>query len=458
MKFRLRWIAGCLAALALASISGMVAAHAEEQHGDHAHEDGAHAHQRSAHAEAEHGGDKDADHGDEAEEAGHGDHHGHDDHDDVPKGPHGGRLLGEAAFQVEVSIFETGVEPQLRLHFYENSQPVAPGKVNAKVTLHRLGRAPEPFVFSPHGDFLLGDHTVIEPHSYEVEVEAKYASHGLSTHYESFEARVEIPEEVAAAGGVTGAIAGPRDLGRSRRLTGRVGMISDRLADLHPRFDGVVREATGSIGDRVQAGFTLAVVESSSTLARFSVHAPLTGVILDRRAVVGGSVGVGDVLYTVADLSRVWADFDVYGADTSMVRVGENVVVHEDSGADGVTATISYVSPLRDVHTQTMLARAVLANADGRWAPGAFLSGTIVIDEEAAAVAVPLSALQPWRGKDAVFVHVDGIWEARPVRLGRRGDELVEVLEGLDAGTVVATGNTFLLRAEIEKAGASHDH
>jgi cobalt-zinc-cadmium efflux system membrane fusion protein len=110
------------------------------------------------------------------------------------------------------------------------------------------------------------------------------------------------------------------------------------------------------------------------------------------------------------------------------------------------------------VHTQTTLARAVLPNTDGRWSPGAFVSATIALQEAPAGVAVPPSSLQTWRGRDAVFVHVNGIWEARPVRTGRRGGSWIELLSGVEAGTEVATGNTFLLRAEIEKAGASHDH
>ncbi|MFN2375468.1 MAG: efflux RND transporter periplasmic adaptor subunit [Candidatus Binatia bacterium] len=391
-----------------------------------------------------------------------GDHddHGHDQHEEsqAATGPHGGRLLSKDGFAVEVTIFETGVEPQIRAYAYEDDEALDPAGVKLKVTLHRLAREPEVLAFEKRGDFLLGDRTVSEPHSFGVEVEASAGRHSLRERYETVEARVTLAPEVAAAGGITGAVAGPRDLERLRRLTGRVGIASDRLVQLKPRFAGVVREAGGRIGDRVAAGAALAVVESSATLSRFRIDAPLDGVLLDRRAAVGSSVATDDVLFVVADLTEVWADFDVYGADTAVVKAGESVVIRDDSGAPPVAARISYVSPLRDVHTQTMLARAVLPNADGRWAPGAFLTGTIDLDEEPAAVAVPLSALQAWRGRDAVFIHAEGVWEARPVVVGRRGEEWLEILEGLEAGTAVATGNTFLLRAEVEKAGASHDH
>lgn len=393
------------------------------------------------------------------DEHGH-DEHGHEEaaHAEGATGPHGGRLLEGDHLQAEVTIFEEGVPPQMRVWLYDDGKPLPATDARVTITLQRLGRAPETIAFSPRGDFLVGDRVVEEPHSFVVEIDAVAGSRKLHASYETFEARVVIAPEVAAAGGVTSMVAGPRELERSLHLTGRIGIPSDRLADLHPRFAGLVREAVGGIGDKVERGAVLATLESNATLARYTVASPLSGVILDRRVVVGATVAESDVLYTVADLSRVWADFDVYGSDTSVVHVGEDLVVRDDAHAVEAAAKVSYVSPLRDVHTQTTLARAVLDNADGRWSPGAFVSATIALEEKPAAVAVPPSALQTWRGNEAVFILADGIWEARPVLVGRRGDEWIELLSGVDAGTTVATGNTFLLRAEIEKAGASHDH
>jgi len=359
---------------------------------------------------------------------------------------------------VEVSIFETGVEPQLRVYFYEDDAPLDPAKASLELSLLRLASKPERFTFKPKGDFLLGDHTVAEPHSFAVEVKASWGTHSLTERYDSFEARVTMKPDVAAANGVASEPARARSLERTRRLTGRIGMASDRRAELRPRFAGVVRQATGRIGEKVAAGSTLAVLENSTTLSQFRIDSPISGVLLDRRAVVGSSAGTDDMLYVVADLSEVWADFDLYGADSAVVHPGETVTIRDDAGHASADAKIAYVSPLRDVHTQTTLARAILPNADGRWAPGSFVTGTIAIDEPDAAVAVPQSALQTWKGRDAVFVHAGNAWEVRPVLIGRRSEVWLEVLEGIDAGAQVATGNTFVLRAEIEKAGASHDH
>lgn len=373
-------------------------------------------------------------------------------------GAHGGRLVGDGVLQAEVLLFETGVAPQMRMWITRAGRTVPPSEVSASVVLRRLARRPQAIAFEPREDFLLGDRVIDEPHSFRVDVEAVHAGHTLRASYETVEARVTIPVAVAMAGGVTSEVAGPRDLERSLHLTGRIGIAPDRIATLRPRFSSMIFEAGGTVGDRVRRGDTLATLESSSSLSRYSLTSPLTGVILERRAVAGTSVTETDALYTVADLSRVQADLDVYGQDALLIKTGEEVSVRDDAHAIEARTTVAYVSPLRDVHTQTTLARAELDNTDGRWAPGAFVSATLGLQETAATVAVPPSALQTWRGHEAVFVHADGVWEARPVRIGRRGERWVEVIDGLDAGTTVAAGNTFLLRAEIEKTGASHDH
>jgi cobalt-zinc-cadmium efflux system membrane fusion protein len=398
--------------------------------------------------------------GDHEHDHGHDSHggHGHGDHDDEERGPHGGRIVEEGSRRIEMKIFETGVDPQLRLWVYDGDELVDPQKVTATAELTRLGQEAEALSFRPVGDYLLGDKVIHEPHSFRIEVTASWNDKEVCGQIETIEARVRLAADVAAAGGVATEVATRRELGRQLRLTGRIGVPTDRIARLRPRFAGIVREAAASIGSAVREGDVLATVESSATLALYAIRSPLDGIVIDRSASVGAAAREDDELFVVADLTSVWADLDVYGADAPMVKVGETVRVADEARQKEQSAKISYVSPLRDVHTQTTLARAVLDNRDGRWAPGTFVTAMIAIEEEPAEVAIPISALQSWRGRDAVFVQIGDVFEVRPVVVGRRGPALIEIREGLRDGTVVATGNTFLLRAEIEKAGAAHDH
>jgi membrane fusion protein, heavy metal efflux system len=122
------------------------------------------------------------------------------------------------------------------------------------------------------------------------------------------------------------------------------------------------------------------------------------------------------------------------------------------------TATIEYLSPVGAAATQTLLARAILPNSDGRWWPGLFVSAEVVVEAAEVPVAVRAPALQRWRDGEVVFVREGEVFEAQPVRTGRRDRERVEVLEGLAPGREYVAEGSFVLKAEIGKSAASHDH
>jgi len=108
--------------------------------------------------------------------------------------------------------------------------------------------------------------------------------------------------------------------------------------------------------------------------------------------------------------------------------------------------------------SQSTVARAVLDNDDGLWRPGSAVKARITVEQQPAALVVPLAALQVLEGRDVVFVRDGDRYTAHPVRLGKRDGRQVEVLEGLDAGDAVVVEQSYLIKADIEKAGASHEH
>ena len=105
-----------------------------------------------------------------------------------------------------------------------------------------------------------------------------------------------------------------------------------------------------------------------------------------------------------------------------------------------------------------MLARATIANADGQWRPGSAVKARITVDLQPTALVVPLAGLQKFRDWDVVFIRVGDDYEVRPVTLGKRDATRVEVLDGLKAGDQVVIEQSYLVKADIEKSGASHDH
>lgn len=282
--------------------------------------------------------------------------------------------------------------------------------------------------------------------------------HGESDDHHDDEMQTTIHGEAAARAGLATSVSGPASIRTTLPVYGRIKLNADRVARAVPRFGGIVREARVSLGDTVEAGDIVAVVESNQTLVNIEVTAPLAGLIVDRNVSSGETVGEGTALYTIADLSNVWVDLNVPKRDQTKIKLGQNVTIQPDDGGLPATGTISWISPISSAEAQTLAVRVVLENTDRRWRPGLFVKAEITLSETTAPVTVKVSGLQTLEGTDVVFLHHDNDYEAQPVKLGRRSGDYVEVLSGLEAGVIYVSENSFLIKADIGKSGAEHSH
>ena len=164
------------------------------------------------------------------------------------------------------------------------------------------------------------------------------------------------------------------------------------------------------------------------------------------------------MLFTIVDLSRVWVELDVFQNDLPRIADNQPVEVFDLDGRKLADGRVSRIAPLAVHGSQSVRARVVLDNATGALRPGQFVSGRVTVSEFQSALAVEKSALQRFRDFDVVFEQVGDIYEIRPLELGRADATRVEVLAGLEAGARYVTRNSYLIKADIEKSGASHDH
>ncbi len=121
-------------------------------------------------------------------------------------------------------------------------------------------------------------------------------------------------------------------------------------------------------------------------------------------------------------------------------------------------ATIRDFLPLAEATSQAVTARASLPNRDGFWRPGMAVRGLVSVDQRSVPLAVRTEAIQQFRDFRVVFAKIGQTYEVRMLELGREGPEWTEVLSGIKPGTVYATKNSYVIKADIEKSGASHDH
>jgi cobalt-zinc-cadmium efflux system membrane fusion protein len=127
-------------------------------------------------------------------------------------------------------------------------------------------------------------------------------------------------------------------------------------------------------------------------------------------------------------------------------------------GETRAEATIDRLLPIAAAGSQSAIARVRLPNPEGVWRPGLAVSADVTVGERDVPLAVRTSGLQPFRDFTVVYAQVGETYEVRMLELGERGPDYAEVLGGIDPGVRYVTEQSFLIRADIEKSGASHDH
>lgn len=197
---------------------------------------------------------------------------------------------------------------------------------------------------------------------------------------------------------------------------------------------------------------------SNNSSASYSLRAPISGVVTEKHLAIGESVQDDSEVFVIADLSIVWAEMLVPDAQLSRVRLGQKVRVTSQNGQRQASGVISHNSPVVDPETRRAESHAHINNSDGFWRPGMFVSVEVVTDARRVPVAVAKSALQTFRDWTVVFAKFGEHFEVRPLTLGEADDQWVEILSGLEPGQPYASGNSYVLKAELGKSGASHDH
>lgn len=372
------------------------------------------------------------------------------------KGPHQGRMLEDGPFALELAIFETHVPPEYRAWPRLNGAPLPLAEVQLTVKVTRLGNRENTFHFTPEGDFLRGDGVLHEPHSFSVTVAA---THGGTVHtwsYDSFEGRTTIAAPIAESAGIQTEIAGPEVLTETALLYGRIVGNPERRRDVSARFPGLIRTVSKAVGESVRAGDVLATIESNESLREYPVTAPLAGVVTARNANPGEQTGER-TLFTITDTSAVFADLSVFPRDRGRVKPGAAVRLRL---ADGEASAAGKVVRI-DVTTgpnQAVSARVRIDTADGAFLPGSFVSGDVAIAAHSVPLAVKTVGLQAFRDFTVVYARVGETYEVRMLELGAQHGEWTEVLDGLEPGERYVTANSYLIKADVEKSGASHDH
>ena len=383
-------------------------------------------------------------------------HHGETVEIEPEKGTHGGRLLKDGNFTLELSIFETGVPPEYRAWATLNGQQLKPDDVDLNITLTRLGGKTDQIKFNPHGDTLRGDTVIYEPHSFVVTIKAEHAGATHTWEYDNFEGRTKIEKQVAQALEIKTQLAGPVVMEKTISVYGQIKPNTDQMRKVSARFDGLIKSVVPSIGDRVVKNQKMATIESNQSLNLYSIKSPINGVVTQRDANPGEQTN-GRMLFAIMDTSTVWAELSVFPRDLARVKPGTPVTISSATSEQVVSGKVSRINVTAE-SDQSVKVLVVLDNTQGQLIPGSFITAKIKVGEHAAKLAVKKTGLQAFRDFTVVYAQIGEEYEVRMLDLGLQAGEWAEVLGGLEPGTRYVTENSYVIKADIEKSGASHDH
>lgn len=214
--------------------------------------------------------------------------------------------------------------------------------------------------------------------------------------------------------------------------------------------------------DRDAAGQTLVAVGATGTKSTYNLVAPLDGTVIEKHCAIGEVLKDDTRTFVIADITSVWVELQIYPKDLARIEVGQDVRVRGSGIADIGVGKLAFIGAVAQSSARSVAARAVLDNSSGRWKPGLFVSADVGVAVEDATVVVQDSAVMTIEGKSVVFVDEDGGFEARPVKLGGfgrddKGNVVVEIMDGVAKGDSYVT-NAFVLKAELGKSEAGHEH
>lgn len=371
------------------------------------------------------------------------------------KGPNGGVMLVQDGFAIELAIVERNQPPAYHAWASMDGKPLAATDVVLQVNLDRLG-PDQAISFLPNGDFLQGDQVIFEPHSFVVNVEARYQGKRYSWRFDSIEGRSDISTEMAEALNIETEKAGPATLRETERVYGRLALRPGSSVNLRARFDGVIQTVPVNIGDRVTKGQVLARIESNESLKSYALRSPIEGVVVSRVA-NSGEQTAGRALFTVADDRALIAELNVFPSLLPRIKPGAVVSLLIQGRDAPIAGVIEQIDALAGSN-QATVTRVALNEIPDSLRAGLLLEADVTIAEYDVPLAVRRDAVQAFRDFQVVYAKFAEQYEVRMLEMGRVTSDWVEVLGGLPPGTEYVVKNSYVIKADIEKSGAAHDH
>jgi cobalt-zinc-cadmium efflux system membrane fusion protein len=183
----------------------------------------------------------------------------------------------------------------------------------------------------------------------------------------------------------------------------------------------------------------------------YEMAAPFDATIIEKHISLGEVLTDGSPAFVIADLSTVWVNLDVHQKDLPLIQVGQTAAIGVGNTPPTMEGRVSFLEPLAEETNRTIHARVIIPNSGGRWRPGLFVTGRIVVDDVQVPILVPSEALVMVGGKTCVFLKESDKFRLQTVTAGRTNGTLTEITQGLAAGQIYVSKGAFILKSELAK-------
>jgi len=275
---------------------------------------------------------------------------------------------------------------------------------------------------------------------------------GEEEHSES----TEISSYYIKVSGIKSEAASSQSLVQVDTLFGVVSPVQDQVFSLHAAFPSMVEKVFVQVGDQVKKGQTIARLTNIKTLQSYSLKSPSQGEVTSRSVNTGDRVDAEEIIQ-VSDLSKVWVNLSAFPENVERLKKGQRAKIYDLHDHENSIGEISYIAPqMSGGHIAR--ARAIIENKKGHWRPGMHIKADVEVSTRNVPIAVKVDALQTMEDKTVVFKRHNNTFEVTQVEVGEQDGQWAEILSGLDADSEYVSENSFLVKADILKSGASHDH
>ncbi len=275
-------------------------------------------------------------------------------------------------------------------------------------------------------------------------------------HHDEEENIVVLTEQAILANAIKTERASTGTISQHDTLFGVVAPTIDNTFTIMAPYQGIVEKVFVEIGDRVTKNQPLLKVQNRQTLQSYIIKSPADGEVTER-LIAQGQLALDQTLLTIINLEQVWVELSAFPENIEKLKIGQSADIYDLHQHLNTSGKVSYIAPMM-TGGHIARARVVIDNRDGHWRPGMHVKTDVKTAELTNQLRVKQTAIQSLEGENVVFVKTANRFEARHVTLGEANSDWVSVIEGLNAGEEYVTENSYILKADILKNGASHAH